>query len=58
MALAFLSGLPEFTSKSYGQVIQFQVIEMNIVSGRMIDPFNSNCGIQNMKYGKSKWRGA
>ena len=36
MALAFLSGLPEFTSKSYGQVIQFQVIEMNIVSDRMI----------------------
>ena len=34
MALAFLSGLPEFTSKSYGQVIQFQVIEMNIVSDR------------------------
>ena len=36
MALAFLSGLPEFTSKSYGQVIQFQVIEMNIVSDRII----------------------
>ena len=36
MALAFLSGLPEFTSKSYGQVIQFQVIEMNIVSDHMI----------------------
>ena len=57
MALAFLSGLPEFTSKSYGQVIQFQVIEMNIVSDRIVLLKNSNCGIQNMKYGKSKWRG-